>query len=99
MAFSLGNFISSQWALPQRSSAILYFDLLPGPNGLEAQMPAYLPTRVTRYTNSTVVQPAVQAVDGQLSVNHVAAVLGRDGILSLSDIARITGSTVCAGRG
>lgn len=96
VAYSLGNFISSQWALPQRSSAILYFDLLPDPNGLEAQMPAYLPTRVTRYTNSTVVQPAEQAVDGQQSIAHVTQVLGRDGVLSLSDIARLQGRQICA---
>ena len=96
VAYSLGNFISSQWALPQRSSAMLDFDLLPGPNGLEAQMPAYLPTRVTRYVSGTYVQPAEQAVDGQQSITHVAQVLGRDGVLSLSDIARLQGRQICA---
>jgi len=95
VAYSLGNFISSQWALPQRSSAILYFDLLPGPNGLEAQMPAYLPTRVTRYVSGVVVQPAEQAVDGQQSITHVAQVLGREGVLSLADIARLQGRAIC----
>lgn len=96
IAYSLGNFISSQWALAQRTSAILYFDLLPGPNGLEAQMPAYLPTRVTRYVSGVVVQPAEQAVDGQQSVTHVAQVLGREGVLSLADIARLQGRPICA---
>lgn len=95
VAYSLGNFISSQWALAQRSSAILYFDLMPGPNGLEAQMPAYLPTRVTRYVSGVVVQPAEQAVDGQQSIAHVAQVLGREGVLSLADIAQVTGRPIC----
>jgi len=96
IAYSLGNFISSQWALPQRSSVILYFDLMPGAGGLEAQMPAYLPTRVTRYVSGVVVQPAEQAVDGQQSITHVAQVLGRAGVLSLADIARLQGRPICA---
>ena len=99
IAYSLGNFISSQWSLAQRSSVILYFDLLPGPNGLEAQMPAYLPTRVTRYVSGVVVQPAEQAVDGQQSVTHVAQVLGREGVLSLGDIARLQGRAICTSGG
>ncbi|MGI3186523.1 CapA family protein [Nioella aestuarii] len=98
IAYSLGNFISSQWTLPQRSSVILYFDLLPGPGGLEAQMPAYLPTRVTRYVSGVVVQPAEQAVDGQQSVTHVAQVLGHEGVLSLADIARLQGRPICTRR-
>lgn len=95
VAYSLGNFISSQWALAQRSSAILYFDLLPGPHGLEAQPPVWLPTRVTRYVSGVVVQPAEQAVDGQESVAHVTRILGRDGLLSLADIARMQGRAIC----
>lgn len=95
VAYSLGNFISSQWALAQRSSVILYFDLIPGPNGLEAAMPAYLPTRVTRYVSGVVVQPAEQAVDGQQSIAHVAQVLGPEGVLSLADIARLQGRPIC----
>lgn len=97
IAYSLGNFISSQWTVAQRSSAILFFDLLPGPSGLEAQPPAWLPTRVTRYTSGVVVQPAEQAVDGRESVTHVASVLGRDGLLSLADIARMQGRAICTG--
>lgn len=86
VAYSLGNFLSSQWRLNQRSSVILYLDLLPGPTGLEAQPPAWLPTRVTRYVNGTVVQPAEQAVDGAQSIAHVARMLGTDGMLRLSDL-------------
>ena len=88
IAYSLGNFISSQWALPRRTSAILYLDLVPGPDGLEAQPPAYLPTRVTRYTSGVVVQPAEQAVGGEDSIAHAARVLGPAGRL---DAAALTG--------
>ncbi len=96
IANSLGNFIASQWELEQRTSALLLFDLVPGPQGLEAQMPAYLPTRVTRYVSGIVVQPAEQAVDGEESVAHVAQVLGREGMLTPADIARLQGRPVCS---
>lgn len=86
VAYSLGNFISSQWRLNQRSSVILYLDLLPGPNGLEAQPPAWLPTRVTRYINGTVVQAAEEAVDGEQSIAHVARILGTQGMLSPGEL-------------
>lgn len=95
IAYSLGNFISSQWRLNQRSSAILFFDLVPGAGGMQARPPAWLPTRVTRYTSGVVVQPAEQAVDGQESTAHVARVLGREGMLSLADIARLQGRAIC----
>ncbi|WP_071672544.1 CapA family protein [Nioella nitratireducens] len=95
IAYSLGNFIASQWELPQRTSALLLFDLVPGPQGLEARMPAYLPTRVTRYVSGIIVQPAEQAVDGEQSVAHAAQVLGREGLLSLADMARLQGRAAC----
>lgn len=86
VAYSLGNFISSQWALPRRTSAILYLDLVPGPDGLEAQPPVWLPTRVTRYTSGVVAQPAEQAVSGEASTAHAARVLGPAGRLSAADL-------------
>ncbi len=96
VAYSLGNFISSQWALGQRSSVILYLTLIPdGSGSLVAQPPSYLPTRVTRYTSGIVVQPAEQAVDGNQSVAHVRQILGEGGLLSLADIAGATGRAIC----
>ena len=96
IAYSLGNFIASQWEISQRSSVILFFDLVPdGSGGLMAQMPAWLPTRVMRYTSGLVVQPAEQAVDGQESLTHVARVLGEAGRLDLADIARLQGRAIC----
>ncbi len=96
IAYSLGNFIASQWAVAQRSSVILFFDLVPnGAGNLTAQMPAYLPTRVTRYTTGLVVQPAEQAYDGDESINHVRRTLGGDGLLTLADIARLQGRAIC----
>ena len=62
---------------------------------MQARLPAWLPTRVTRYTSGVVVQPAEQAVDGQESTAHVARVLGREGMLSLADIARLQGRAIC----
>jgi len=97
IAYSLGNFIASQWEIAQRSSVILFFDLVPdGSGGLTARMPAWLPTRVMRYTSGLVVQPAEQAVDGQESLTHVARVLGEAGRLDLADIARLQGRAICA---
>lgn len=96
IAYSLGNFIASQWAIARRSSVILFFDLVPdGAGGLTAQMPAYLPTRVTRYVSGLVVQPAEQAVEGQESITHIHRVLGGAGLLSLADIARLQGRSIC----
>lgn len=96
IAYSLGNFIASQWEVAQRSSVILFFDLVPdGTGGLTARMPAWLPTRVMRYTSGLVVQPAEQAVDGSESLAHVARVLGEAGQLRLADIARLRGRAVC----
>jgi Bacterial capsule synthesis protein PGA_cap len=96
IAYSLGNFIASQWEIAQRSSVILFFDLVPdGAGGLTAEMPAWLPTRVMRYTSGLVVQPAEQAVDGQESLAHVARVLGDPGRLTLADIARMQGRSIC----
>ncbi|WP_370253045.1 CapA family protein, partial [Nioella sp.] len=86
VAYSLGNFISSQWRTNQRSSVLLFLDLLPGPNGLEAAPPAWLPTRVTRYVNGVVVQPAEQAAHGERTVAHVDAILGREGMLIVADL-------------
>jgi poly-gamma-glutamate synthesis protein (capsule biosynthesis protein) len=51
---------------------------------------------VTRYVSGTYVQPAEQAVDGQQSLAHVAQVLGREGVLSLADIARLQRRPICA---
>lgn len=96
IAYSLGNFISSQWSLAQRSSAILYLDLIPDASGrLQAAAPAYLPTRVTRYTSGVVVQPAEQAVSGNETLSHTARILGADAQLSLADIARLQGRPIC----
>ena len=96
IAYSLGNFIASQWEIAQRSSVILFFDLVPDSRGgLIAEMPAWLPTRVMRYTSGLVVQPAEQAVAGQDSVTHVARVLGEEGLLTLGEIARLQGRSIC----
>ena len=95
VAYSLGNFISSQWRLNQLTSVVLYLDLLPGPHGLEAAPPAWLPTRVTRYINGTVVQPAEQAVDGNQSIAHVARILGSDGLLRIGDLSGASGPANC----
>ena len=96
IAYSLGNFIALQWEVAQRSSVILFFDLVPdGRGGLTAQMPAWLPMRVLRYRSGLVVQPAERAVNGQESLAHVARVLGEAGRLTLADIARLQRRAIC----
>ncbi len=100
IAYSLGNFIASQWATGQRTGAILFFDLRQdGLGRLIAERPYYLPTRVTRYTSGLVVQPAEQAVDGQESSAHAAQILGQSGLLRLSDFSTATGRVICISDG
>lgn len=77
VAFSLGNLISSQWRLEQRTGAILYFDLSATPQGLEATGARYLPTRVERTTEQGVtVFPAASLATGAPSLAHAQRVLG-----------------------
>ncbi len=87
VAYSLGNFLSSQWALPRRTGAILYMDLVrDGQGRVVANPPRALPTRVNRYVGSGVtVTPAALVPDGAASIAHAAAVLGENRLLNPSD--------------
>ncbi|WP_341860891.1 CapA family protein [Gymnodinialimonas sp. 57CJ19] len=78
VAYSLGNLISSQWRLEQRTGAILYLDLARDPQGrLHATDPRYMPTRVERTTDRGVaVFPAAQIAQGAPSVAHAQRILG-----------------------
>jgi poly-gamma-glutamate synthesis protein (capsule biosynthesis protein) len=78
VAYSLGNLISSQWRLEQRSGAILYLDLGRDAGGrLVATDPRYLPTRVERFVGRGVaVFPAADLAAGGPSLGHVQRVLG-----------------------
>lgn len=78
VAYSLGNLISTQWRLEQRTGAILYLDLARDPQGrLLATDPRYLPTRVERTTDRGVaVFPAAQIAQGAQSVTHAQRILG-----------------------
>jgi poly-gamma-glutamate synthesis protein (capsule biosynthesis protein) len=92
VAYSLGNFISSQWALPRRTGAILYVDLLrDGQGRVVAGPPRALPTRVNRYVERGVtVTPAGLVADGAPSIAHAAAILGPDRLLNPSDFGYAT---------
>ncbi|MBY4892746.1 CapA family protein [Rhodobacteraceae bacterium N5(2021)] len=77
VAFSLGNLISSQWQLAQRTGAILYLDLSATAQGLEATGARYLPTRVERTTEQGVaVFPAASLATGAASLAHAQRILG-----------------------
>lgn len=78
VAYSLGNLISSQWALPRRTGAILYLDLATDGSGRTiAANPRYLPTRVERTTDRGVaVYPAALLQTGAPSIAHAQRTLG-----------------------
>ncbi|PWK55573.1 CapA family protein [Roseicyclus mahoneyensis] len=87
VAYSLGNFISSQWSLDRRTGAILYTDLTRDAQGrVVANPPRALPTRVNRYVESGVtVTPAGLVADGAPSIAQAASVLGEGRLLNPSD--------------
>lgn len=87
VAYSLGNFISSQWSLDRRTGAILYTDLVRDAQGrVVAGPPRILPTRVNRYVEAGVtVTPAGLVADGAPSIAHAARVLGENRLLGPSD--------------
>jgi poly-gamma-glutamate synthesis protein (capsule biosynthesis protein) len=100
VAYSLGNFLSSQWALPRRTGAILYMDLTRDDRGrITAQPPRALATRVNRYAeNGVTVAPAALARDGAASIAHAAAILGAQRLISPSDFGiavRHPGGAAC----
>ncbi|MBF9059820.1 hypothetical protein HKCCSP123_11565 [Rhodobacterales bacterium HKCCSP123] len=102
VAYSLGNALSSQWSLPQRTGVILYMDLVRDAQGrVIARPPRALPTRVNRYVGSGVtVTPAALVADGAASIAHAAAVLGAENLLSPSDFGlavRHPGGAACRG--
>ncbi len=78
VAYSLGNLISSQWALPRRTGAILYLDLARDDAGRTIAANArYMPTRVERFVETGVaVSPAANLPAGGPSIAHARAVLG-----------------------
>ncbi len=78
VAYSLGNLISSQWALPRRTGAILYLDLSQDQAGRTVAVNArHLPTRVERFAQSGVaVSPAAVLPNGGASIAHARAILG-----------------------
>lgn len=78
VAFSLGNLISSQWALDRRTGAILYLNLSTNAEGrLEATNARYLPTRAERTLDRGVaVYPAAQLPTGAASLAHAQRILG-----------------------
>lgn len=77
VAYSLGNLISSQWRLDQRTGAVLYVDLLPdGAGKLRAGEPRYVPTRVSPYSNGFRVDAADRSPGGAESFAHAARVMG-----------------------
>ena len=78
VAYSLGNLISSQWSLPNRTGAILYLDLARDEAGRTvATNLRYLPTRVERFAQGGVaVSPAALLPNGPASVAHAQQVLG-----------------------
>lgn len=79
VAYSLGNLISSQWRLEQRTGALLYLDLSATDRGLEATNARYLPTRVERTTvQGVAVFPAASLVTGAPSLAHAQRILGPD---------------------
>jgi len=101
VAYSLGNFLSSQWALPRRTGVILYMDLTRDAQGrVIAGPPRALPTRVNRYVDPGVtVTPAALVADGAPSIAHAAEILGAERLLSPSDFGfavRHPGGAACA---
>lgn len=89
VAYSLGNFIASQWELPRRTGGILYFDLSrDGAGRVIAGLPRVLPTRVERYEgNGVTVAPAHMIPTGGPSVTQAAQILGVERILSPDDLS------------
>ncbi len=87
VAYSLGNFLSSQWSVDRRTGAILYTDLVRDAQGrVVANPPRLLPTRVNRYVEAGVtVTPAGLVADGALSIAHAARILGEARLLGPSD--------------
>jgi poly-gamma-glutamate synthesis protein (capsule biosynthesis protein) len=79
VAWSLGNLLASQWALDQRTGAVLYLDLARDEAGRWAAVnPRYLPTRVERFlgTRGVAVFPAAELSAGGASLAHARRVLG-----------------------
>jgi poly-gamma-glutamate synthesis protein (capsule biosynthesis protein) len=99
VAYSLGNFIASQWALPRRTGAILYFDMIRDAQGrVVAGPPRALPTRVNRYVGSGVtVAPAQFALDGAQSTAHAAGILGAERLINPTDLGFAADGSGCAG--
>lgn len=99
VAYSLGNFIASQWALPERTGAILYFDLMRDAEGrVVAGPPRALPTRVNRYVGPGVTVAAADgALDGADSTAHAAAVLGADRLIRPADLGLPADGSRCTG--
>lgn len=88
VAYSLGNFLSSQWALPRRTGAVLYFDLgRDGQGRVVAHPPRALVTRGERYVGQGVaVAPAAAIATGGPSIAHAASVLGTDRLVTPQDL-------------
>ena len=87
IAYSMGNFISSQWSLPRRNSVILFFDLVRSGGKMVARAPRYLPTRVMPYsTGGWRIMPTEVTPDGAAGLAHVARMLGPDARLGLADL-------------
>lgn len=80
VAYSLGNLISSQWRLEQRTGAILYLDLGRDAGGrLIAGSPRLMPTRVERtVAQGVAVYPAALVPQGDESLRHAQRVFGPD---------------------
>ena len=85
-AYSLGNFLSSQWSLDRRTGAILYVDLVRDhPQGRVVAKPAAArcPRASNRYAeNGVTVTPPGLVADGAPSIAHAAAVLGEGRLLN-----------------
>lgn len=87
IAYSMGNFISSQWSVARRNSAILFFDLVRSGGQLVARAPRYLPTRVMPYrTGGWRIIPTEAIADGAAGLAHVTRILGPQGRLGLRDL-------------
>ncbi len=85
VAYSLGNLISSQWRLNQRTGAVALFDLVPdGAGRLRADTARYVPTRLTPYSNGFRVTAADQSPGGGASVAHAQRILGPGAVSSAS---------------
>ncbi len=97
VAYSLGNFISSQWALPRRTGAVLYFDMRRDAQGrVVAMPPRALPTRVNRYQGRGVtVAPAAFALDGAASIRHAGSILGQSVLLTPEDLGFAADGSGC----